>query len=63
MQLTYINYIRYYQNKLIMKRRDYIKPSMVTIEVQHTQMLLTSDPEGVTSERRGYGRAVEEDWE
>lgn len=46
-----------------MKRKDYIKPLMVTIEVQHTQMLLTtSDPEGVTSERRGYGRAYEEDW-
>ena len=45
-----------------MKRKDYIKPLMVTIEVQHTQMLLTSD-QGVTSERRGYGRAYEEDWE
>ena len=63
MQLTYINYLRYYQNKLIMKRRDYIKPLMVTIEVQHTQMLYTSDQEGVTSERRGYGRAEEEVWE
>lgn len=49
-----------------MKRKDYIKPLMVTIEVQHTQMLLTSDPsdpKGVTSERRGYGRAYEQDWD
>ena len=46
-----------------MKRRDYIKPLMVTIEVQHTQMLVTSDPEGVTSERRGYGEAEEEVWQ
>lgn len=55
----------YYKNKLIMKRKDYIKPLMVTIEVQHTQMLLTSDQdqEVVTSERRGYGRAYEQDWE
>ena len=45
-----------------MKRKDYIKPLMVTIEVQHTQMLLTSDQQGVTSERRGYGTASEDNW-
>jgi hypothetical protein len=46
-----------------MKHKNYTKPTMKIVEVQHTQMLLTSDPEGVTSERRSYGRAVEEDWE
>ena len=46
-----------------MKRKDYIKPSMESIEVQHTQMLLTSDQQGVTSERRSYGTATEENWD
>lgn len=46
-----------------MKRKDYMKPTMAIVEVQHTQMLLTSDPQGVTSERRSYGTATEENWD
>ena len=46
-----------------MKHKNYTKPTMKIVEVQHTQMLMTSTPEGVTSERRGYGRAYEEDWQ
>ena len=45
-----------------MKHKNYTKPTMKIVEVQHTQMLLTSD-QGVTSERRGYGRAEEELWD
>ena len=44
-----------------MKHKNYTKPTMKIVEVQHTQMLMTSNLQGVTSERRGYGRAEEEE--
>ena len=46
-----------------MKHKNYTKPTMKNVEVQHTQMLMTSNPQGVNSERRGYGTAMEELWD
>ena len=37
-----------------MKTKDYMKPTMQVVKLQHTGMLMTS---GVQSERRGYGTA------
>jgi len=42
-----------------MKRKDYEKPTMKVVKLQHTGMLMTS---GVESERSGYGEAQEEEW-
>ena len=42
-----------------MKRKDYRKPMMKVVKLQHTQMLMTS---GVESSRSSYGTAVEESW-
>ena len=40
-----------------MKRKDYEKPTMKVVELQHrTMMLLTSGT------RQSYGTAIEEDW-
>lgn len=36
-----------------MKRKDYQKPTMRVVKLQHTQMLMTS---GVGAEREGYQR-------
>ena len=43
-----------------MKRKDYEKPTMKVVKLQHTGMLMTS---GVEASRSGYGQAVEDDWE
>lgn len=44
-----------------MKRKDYQKPTMKVVKLQHTGMLMTSG--GVKSMRSGYGEAQEEEWE
>ena len=42
-----------------MKRKDYEKPTMKIVELQHQSYLLTTS--GVQSERRGYGTASTDD--
>ena len=44
-----------------MKRKDYQKPTMKVVILQHRTMLLAGS--GVQSMRSGYGEAQEEDWE
>ena len=39
-----------------MKSRDYEKPTMQVIELQHMTMLMTS------AKRQGYGKAIEQEW-
>jgi len=39
-----------------MKRKDYEKPAMRVVKIQHTGMLMTSG-DGVTSKRSSYGTA------
>ena len=39
-----------------MKRKDYEKPAMRVVKIQHTGMLMTSG-NGVTSNRPNYGTA------
>ena len=39
-----------------MKRKDYEKPAMRVVKIQHTGMLMTSG-DGVTSNRTNYGTA------
>ena len=39
-----------------MTRKDYEKPTMQVVKLQHTQMLMTST-EGVGAQRSGYGAA------
>ena len=46
-----------------MKHKNYTKPTMKIVEVQHTQMLMTSNLQGVNSQRSSYGMAVEESWD
>ena len=46
-----------------MKQKEYQKPTMRVVKLQHTGMLMTSAQQGVKSERRGYGAATEDDWE
>ena len=41
-----------------MKTKDYMKPTMQVVKLQHTGMLMTS---GVQSERRGYRTANTDD--
>ena len=43
-----------------MKRKDYQKPTMNVVKLQHTGMLMTS---GVQSMRSGYGEAQEYEWD
>jgi hypothetical protein len=43
-----------------MKRLVYQEPTMTIVEVQHTQMLMTS---GVGAMRSGYGEATTETWD
>ena len=42
-----------------MKRKDYEKPAMQVVKIQHTGMLMTS-VQGVTSKRGNYGKANED---
>ena len=45
-----------------MKRKDYEKPTMQVVELQHhTQLLQTSGT--VTATRNGYGDANEQTWD
>ena len=44
-----------------MKRKDYQKPTMKVVILQHRTQLLAGS--GVQSMRSGYGEAQEEDWE
>ena len=39
-----------------MKKKEYLKPAMRVVKIQHTGMLMTSG-DGVTSKRRSYGTA------
>ena len=39
-----------------MKKKEYLKPAMRVVKIQHTGMLMTS-VDGVTSKRRSYGTA------
>ncbi len=43
-----------------MNRKEYLKPTMNIVKLQHTQMLATSD--GVNAARSGYGEAQESTW-
>jgi hypothetical protein len=44
-----------------MKRKDYQKPTMKVVKLQHTQMLMTS---GLNANRgEDYGNAIEDTWE
>ena len=42
-----------------MKRKDYMKPAMRVVKIQHTGMLMTS---GFGANRNGYGDAIEQTW-
>ena len=42
-----------------MNRKDYLKPTMQVVKLQHTQMLMVS---GVEANRSGYGTANEDTW-
>ena len=42
-----------------MKRKDYEKPAMRVVKIQHTGMLMTS---GFGAGRDDYGDAIIEDW-
>ena len=44
-----------------MKKKDYQKPTMQVVKLQHQTHLLQAS--GVQSMRSGYGEAQEEDWE
>jgi hypothetical protein len=46
-----------------MNKKDYEKPTMRVVKLQHTGMLMTSAQQGVKSERHGYGAADEQTWE
>ena len=39
-----------------MKKKEYLKPAMRVVKIQHTGMLMTSG-DGVTSKRSSYGTA------
>ena len=43
-----------------MKTKVYQKPTMKVVQLQHTQMLMTS---GVNAMRSGYGTADEQTWD
>ena len=45
----------------MMKKKDYLKPTMQVVKLQHRTMLLAGS--GVQSMRSGYGEAQEETWE
>ena len=44
-----------------MKRKDYQRPTMKVVQLQHQTHLLADS--GVEANRSGYGTAQEEDWE
>ena len=44
-----------------MKRKDYRKPTMNVIELQHQCHILAGS--GVEANRSGYGAATEDEWE
>jgi len=44
-----------------MKRKDYQKPTMNIVKLQHQAHLLQAS--GVEANRSGYGTAEEEEWE
>ncbi len=44
-----------------MKRKDYEKPTMQVVKLQHQTHLMAGS--GVQSMRSGYGEAQEEEWE
>jgi hypothetical protein len=44
-----------------MKKKDYQKPTMQVVKLQHQAHLMAGS--GVQSTRSGYGEAQEEDWE
>ena len=44
-----------------MKKKDYEKPTMQVVQLQHQTHLLAGS--GVQSMRSGYGEAQEDDWE
>lgn len=45
-----------------MNKKDYQKPTMKVVKLQHTGMLMASG-EGMQAQRNSYGQAVEADWE
>ena len=45
-----------------MKRKDYQKPTMQVVKLQHRTMLLQASG-GVGANRSGYGAATEDEWE
>ena len=45
-----------------MNKKDYLKPTMKVVKLQHTGMLMASG-EGMQAQRNSYGLAVEDDWE
>ena len=45
-----------------MKRKNYERPTMKVVKLQHHGMLMTSG-EGMQAQRSSYGQAVEDDWE
>ena len=44
-----------------MKRKDYLKPTMKVVKLQHTGMLMVSGE--VQATRDSYGTATVEEWE
>ena len=41
----------------------YEQPRMEVVELQQQTQLLSSSPNGVNANRRGYGDGIEEEWE
>ena len=54
-------------NRISMKqtktdRLHYERPSIRVVELQQQTQLLSSSPNGVNANRRGYGDEIEEEW-
>ena len=51
------------QNKRTMNKKDYMKPAMRVVKIQHTGMLMTSGTSVLGAGRNDYGEAIEEEWD
>ena len=43
-------------------KKEYERPTMRVVKLQHTQILVASGSQGVGAQRSGYGEAQEENW-
>ena len=46
-----------------MNKKDYMKPAMRVVKIQHTGMLMTSGTSVLGAGRNDYGEAIEEEWD